>query len=262
TQRSRGPLIEIEHPAQALAALHATRRIIGPRPCDDQRIGESLVIALTMIVRHEFRNRAPEMPLAERNQPIQTFFFDRSHESSSAGESHPRAPPEPDVNLPPHTAPTTQPPASRQLPQDKERRVPSRDAPQPVQGRALSTPKTFVFPSHPCSEGHVQMPEHVHTLRPIESAVVVHPAPYLWIDELREVLQALIVDARRQWRIVVRIAVAAFALMAGRKPTKHSCLRFFARRGWKVYPRKSNATFAYFPGRPSLLQWTIRVFRG
>src|SRR4029453_9604267 len=113
TQRSRGPLIEIEQPAQALAALHATRRIIGPRPRDDQRIGESLVIALTMIVHHEFRHRAPEMPLAERNQPIQTFFFDRSHESSSAGESHPRALPEPDVKLSPHPAPTIQPPASR-----------------------------------------------------------------------------------------------------------------------------------------------------
>src|SRR5229473_1705779 len=37
------------------------------------------------------------------------------------------------------------------------------------------------------------MPENVHTLRPIESAVVVHPAPYLWIDELREVLQALVI---------------------------------------------------------------------
>src|SRR5229473_3976804 len=37
------------------------------------------------------------------------------------------------------------------------------------------------------------MPEYVHTLRPIESAVVVHPAPDLWIDELREVLQALVV---------------------------------------------------------------------
>src|SRR5713226_8788899 len=35
------------------------------------------------------------------------------HESSSAGESHPRALPEPYVRLSPHTAPTIQPPASR-----------------------------------------------------------------------------------------------------------------------------------------------------
>jgi hypothetical protein len=40
-----------------------------------------------------------------------------------------------------------------------------------------------------------------------------------------------LVDAKRHRRIVVRIAVAAFVLMAGRKLTKPSFLRFMARRG-------------------------------
>src|SRR5262249_54553944 len=37
------------------------------------------------------------------------------------------------------------------------------------------------------------MPKNAETLRPIESAVVARPPPYHRIDQLREVLQALVV---------------------------------------------------------------------
>jgi hypothetical protein len=32
------------------------------------------------VVRDVLRNNAPEAPMPDRNQPVQTFFFDRSHE--------------------------------------------------------------------------------------------------------------------------------------------------------------------------------------
>jgi hypothetical protein len=44
----------------------------------------------------------------------------------------------------------------------------------------------------------------------------------------------------RHPRIVLRTALVALVLIAGRKLTKYFPQRFFARRGWKVYPRKSN----------------------
>src|SRR5215203_5242321 len=46
-----------------------------------------------------------------QHPPSLAFQLKDQHESSSAGESHPRALPEPDVRLSPHPAPTIQPPA-------------------------------------------------------------------------------------------------------------------------------------------------------
>ncbi|MEP7309199.1 MAG: hypothetical protein ABJA98_27160 [Acidobacteriota bacterium] len=39
------------------------------------------MIALAMVVLDVLRHRVPEVPLSERNQPIQTLFFDRTHEA-------------------------------------------------------------------------------------------------------------------------------------------------------------------------------------
>jgi hypothetical protein len=61
------------------------------------------------------------------------------------------------------------------------------------------------------------------------------------------------VDAIRHVRMVVRIALAALVLIAGRKLTKNFPQWFLARRGWKVNPRKSNVTCSYSPGRSSSL---------
>ena len=46
----------------------------------NQLIAESLVIPFAVVMLDEFRHGSPEMPLADRNQPIKAFFFDRSHE--------------------------------------------------------------------------------------------------------------------------------------------------------------------------------------
>jgi hypothetical protein len=42
----------------------------------NQVVAETLVIAFAMIVRDELGERAPEVPLTERNHAIQAFFFD------------------------------------------------------------------------------------------------------------------------------------------------------------------------------------------
>src|SRR5262245_35750001 len=44
----------------------------------------------------------------------------------------------------------------------------------------------------------MQMAEHVHTLRPVETAVVGHPPSYHRVDDLREVLQALVIPGGSQ----------------------------------------------------------------
>src|SRR4029453_6496398 len=92
--------------------MHAARSVDRWR-ARNQRVLEALMIPFPMVVIDEFRHGPAEVALPKRNHPIETFLFDRSHESSSAGESHPRALPEPYVKLSPHTAPTIQPPASR-----------------------------------------------------------------------------------------------------------------------------------------------------
>ena len=38
------------------------------------------MIPFAVVMFDEFRHGSPEMPLADRNQPIEAFFFDRSHE--------------------------------------------------------------------------------------------------------------------------------------------------------------------------------------
>src|SRR5258705_1670648 len=43
------------------------------------------MISLAMIVGDELRDSLSEVLLAERNQPVQTFFFDRPHEPLRVG---------------------------------------------------------------------------------------------------------------------------------------------------------------------------------
>jgi len=44
-------------------------------------IGESLVIPFGFVVLNALRHRSSEVPLPDRNQPVQTFSFDRPHET-------------------------------------------------------------------------------------------------------------------------------------------------------------------------------------
>ncbi len=39
------------------------------------------MIPFAMVVRHKLVHRAPKMTLAQRNDPIEAFFFDRSNET-------------------------------------------------------------------------------------------------------------------------------------------------------------------------------------
>src|SRR5262245_8106988 len=66
-----------------------------------------------MVVLHERSDGSSEVRFAEEHQALQALGLSGLNKSSSAGESHPRALPEPYVRLAPHTAPTIQPPASR-----------------------------------------------------------------------------------------------------------------------------------------------------
>ena len=61
---------------------------MGPLPSInpvDQVVVQSLMIPLMMIVFDEFPNRPSEVPLADRNHPIETFLFDRSDEALRVG---------------------------------------------------------------------------------------------------------------------------------------------------------------------------------
>jgi hypothetical protein len=58
----------------ATGDLHRRRRI-------DQRIAETLVITLTMMVFEEFADGPSQMALPERNDSIEAFVLDGSHET-------------------------------------------------------------------------------------------------------------------------------------------------------------------------------------
>src|SRR6266542_3554731 len=76
-------------------------------------------------------------------------------------------------------------------------RLAAGDAAQPMHRRALSTSQPFELPSRPSCEGLVQVTKDQHTLRSIKPTVVVDPATYRWIDEPRQILQALVVPVGR-----------------------------------------------------------------
>ena len=58
-----------------MASSNAARRVSRSRP-RDQPIVEPLVIPFSVIVRDIFCDRPPEMPLPNRNDPIETLFLD------------------------------------------------------------------------------------------------------------------------------------------------------------------------------------------
>ena len=64
---------ETTHP---LAAPHAAAPRLNLHAVD-QFVAKPLMVALGMVMDHEVGERAPEVPLTQRNQPIQAFLFDR-----------------------------------------------------------------------------------------------------------------------------------------------------------------------------------------
>ena len=79
---TRGPLVEIEQSAKPLAVPHAAGPVGGWR-ARDESIGETVMIPLAppMIVVDELRDQVPQVPLAERNDAIETLLLDRPDES-------------------------------------------------------------------------------------------------------------------------------------------------------------------------------------
>ena len=63
---------------------HATRHP-DDRRARDEAIVEALVVPFSVIVRDVLGHRAPEMPISDRNQPVQTLFFDRPNKTFRVG---------------------------------------------------------------------------------------------------------------------------------------------------------------------------------
>ena len=56
-------------------------RLVDHRRARDEPIAEALVIPFSMIVLDVLCYRATEVLLPDRNQPVEAFFLDRSHEA-------------------------------------------------------------------------------------------------------------------------------------------------------------------------------------
>ena len=65
---------------------HSTDAPFG-RLAVNQLVVQSLMIPLVMVVGDEFRDRSSMVALAERNQTVQTFLFDRADEPFGVGVS-------------------------------------------------------------------------------------------------------------------------------------------------------------------------------
>jgi hypothetical protein len=70
TDLGRGPIVVVQHAAQTLSALdHAcVCQIVRFRA--NLSVGQTLVIALVVVVRHEALNSCPQRLLANQDQPV------------------------------------------------------------------------------------------------------------------------------------------------------------------------------------------------
>src|SRR6476620_6383379 len=82
--RSGRPRIEIEQSTQPWTSTDPASST-ARRPAHDQGVPETLVIAFAMVVLDELCDRASEVALAHRNDPVETFFFDRPHKTFRVG---------------------------------------------------------------------------------------------------------------------------------------------------------------------------------
>src|SRR6185295_10231406 len=128
--------------------------------------------------------------------------------------------------------------------------LPSRDAPQPVHRRALSTSKpVLVLPSHPRCEGLIEMPQDLEKLRPVKPTVVVLPAPHRRVECSSQIFQALVVPGRCHPPFADGLPDRLGGLGADRWQEAHEELPPAILRPSR--PRKSNETCSLFPRRSS-----------
>src|SRR5262252_7265346 len=81
---SRRSGVVVQQPTETLLPANATDAV--PRTSTlNQLVAQPLMIPLAMIVRDILGDGSSQMALAERNQAIETFFFDRAHEAFRVG---------------------------------------------------------------------------------------------------------------------------------------------------------------------------------
>ena len=81
---SRRASVIIEEPAKTLTTANAADLL--HRGCAvDQFVTKALVIALTVVVLDELRDRPAEMTFAERDHPVQALVLDRAHKAFGVG---------------------------------------------------------------------------------------------------------------------------------------------------------------------------------
>ena len=74
----------IQQPAEPWTPSHATRHL-DYRRARDEAIVEALMMPFAVIVLDVLRHGPPEMPLPDRNQPVQAFFLDRPDDAFRVG---------------------------------------------------------------------------------------------------------------------------------------------------------------------------------
>ena len=67
--------VVIEKPAEALTTANPTGALDGRRAVNEF-VAEALVIPLLVIMRHELGDRLTEMPVAERDHPLEALVLD------------------------------------------------------------------------------------------------------------------------------------------------------------------------------------------
>jgi len=72
-------IVVVQHAAQPLPPLYRTARSQVTRLGKNDSIGQSLVVSLSMIMRHEILDDHLERCLSKQNHSIQTRFFDAPH---------------------------------------------------------------------------------------------------------------------------------------------------------------------------------------
>ena len=72
-------VVVVQQPAETFPPMHFAFAARMLRLGTDQRIVQPLVVALAMVMRHEFSSRFPHRALTEQDHPLQTRFLDRPY---------------------------------------------------------------------------------------------------------------------------------------------------------------------------------------
>src|SRR6516225_5803582 len=72
-------VVVVQPPAETFPPMHFAFAARMLRLETDQCIVQTLVVALAMVMRHEFSSRFPHRALAKQDHPLQTRFLDRAY---------------------------------------------------------------------------------------------------------------------------------------------------------------------------------------